>query len=124
MRILQSSTGLFNGFVRNALGSSCLDFDSPSFEIYGGGSGDRGTIDVEELTFNLEGAFGEVNTISEPYVEELLLGAQLRHEIFYDNFVVRAFYEAEKAHRGQVGMTVHINFFMFFDLLFICVDYI
>ena len=33
---------------------------------------------------------------------ELLLGAQLRHKIFCEDFVVKAFHEAEKAHRGQV----------------------
>ncbi|KAK4774103.1 hypothetical protein SAY87_029122 [Trapa incisa] len=102
MRILQSSTGLFNGFVRNALGSSCLDYESPAFEIYGGGSRDKGTTDMDELTFNLEGSFGEAHAVPEPYVEELLSSAQLRHDIFYDDFVVRAFYEAEKAHRGQM----------------------
>jgi GTP pyrophosphokinase len=26
----------------------------------------------------------------------------LRHKIFCEDFVVKAFYEAEKAHRGQV----------------------
>lgn len=126
MRIAQSSTGLFNGFVRNALGSSCLDYDSPAFEIYGGGSRDTGAIDMEELTFSLEGTFREA-IVAEPCVEELLLSAQLRHDIFYDDFVVRAFYEAEKAHRGQVGMTVHINSFCVsadFDLLFVSIGYI
>ncbi|EHA8590623.1 hypothetical protein COCNU_scaffold021348G000010 [Cocos nucifera] len=29
-------------------------------------------------------------------------GAQSRHKIFYEEFVVKAFYEAEKAHRGQI----------------------
>jgi GTP pyrophosphokinase len=84
---------LFNGFVRNALGS-CVDYDSPSFEL-GGDELKSGL--VEELTFNME-----VEGNSEPYVKELLLGAQLRHRIFCEDFVVKAFYEAEKAHRGQV----------------------
>lgn len=37
----------------------------------------------------------------EPHVREMLAGAQSRHKIFNEEFVVRAFYEAEKAHRGQ-----------------------
>ncbi|OVA03799.1 HD/PDEase domain [Macleaya cordata] len=89
-----SKEGLFNGFVRNAL-ESCLDYDSPSFNI-SHSNGDSSTGLLDELTFNMEGNF------SEPYVKELLLGAQLRHKIFYDEVVVKAFYEAEKAHRGQM----------------------
>ncbi|KAK6911854.1 hypothetical protein RJ641_023947 [Dillenia turbinata] len=90
---------LFNGFVSGALGGSCLDYDSPSFELdldHRGGS----NLDVDELTFNMEESFGELN--SEPYAKDLLLAAQMRHEIFREDFVVRAFYEAEKAHRGQM----------------------
>lgn len=86
-------SGFFNGFVRNALGS-CVDYDSPSLELCSDGF-NVGL--AEELTFNIE-----VERNSEPYVKELLLGAQSRHKIFYDNFVVMAFYEAEKAHKGQV----------------------
>lgn len=86
-------SGLFNGFVRNALGS-CVDYDSPSFGVHG----DELNVGLaEELTFNME-----VEGTSEPYVKELLLNAQLRHKIFCEDFVVKAFYEAEKAHRGQV----------------------
>lgn len=86
-------SGLFNGFVRNALGS-CVDYDSPSFGVHG----DELNVGLaEELTFNME-----VEGTSEPYVKELLLNAQLRHKIFCEDFVVKAFYEAEKAHRGQM----------------------
>lgn len=111
--------------VRSALGSSidcepisltedlqmCPDHipENPSFD--------------EQFTFNLEGSFVEafqsphetlhkfekgslVNTTDrwrlEPYVDEILRDAQRRHEVFRDEFVVKAFYEAEKAHRGQV----------------------
>ncbi|XP_024020877.1 probable GTP diphosphokinase RSH2, chloroplastic, partial [Morus notabilis] len=95
------SSGLFNGFVRGALGSSCVDFDSTGFEVR------EDNLDVglsaalvDELTFNIEGGFSESN--SEPYAKDLLLAAQLRHKIFRDEFVVKAFYEAEKAHRGQM----------------------
>uniref|UniRef100_A0A6M2EJH5 GTP diphosphokinase n=1 Tax=Populus davidiana TaxID=266767 RepID=A0A6M2EJH5_9ROSI len=94
------ANGLFNGFVRNALGS-CVDYDSPSFEVrrdsvdYGSSS-----VAVDELTFAMEDSFVEANY--EPYAKELLLGAQSRHKIFCDDFVIKAFYEAEKAHRGQM----------------------
>ncbi|KAF8388723.1 hypothetical protein HHK36_025403 [Tetracentron sinense] len=92
--------GLFNGFLRNALGS-CIDYDSPSFPMPGGGlDGDSSTAIVDELTFNMEDNLMEASC--EPYAKELLLGAQLRHKIFYEDFVVKAFYEAEKAHRGQM----------------------
>ncbi|XP_042492403.1 probable GTP diphosphokinase RSH2, chloroplastic [Macadamia integrifolia] len=94
------SNGLFNGFVRNALGS-CLDYDSPSFPMPGGGlDRDSSATLVDEFTFNLEDNLAE--TSCDTSAKEMLLGAQLRHKIFYDDFVVKAFYEAEKAHRGQV----------------------
>ncbi|XVE51862.1 hypothetical protein DITRI_Ditri02bG0075100 [Diplodiscus trichospermus] len=87
------TNGLFKGFIRGALGS-CVDYDSPSFEAQ---SNDC----VDELPFTMEDNFmEEVN--SSPYVKELLLGAQMRHKIFCEDFVVKAFYEAEKAHRGQM----------------------
>ncbi|GKV00795.1 hypothetical protein SLEP1_g13422 [Rubroshorea leprosula] len=86
------ASGLFNGFVRNALGS-CIDYDSPSFDVNG-----RGIVD--ELTFNMDDSFTELTL--EPYAKELLSSAQLSHKIFSEDFVVKAFYEAEKAHRGQM----------------------
>ncbi|XP_050285268.1 probable GTP diphosphokinase RSH2, chloroplastic [Quercus robur] len=90
---LSFQSGLFNGFVRNAYGS-CLDYGSSTsgLEVCGD------ELNVEELTFNIEVEQGN----AEPYVKELLLGAQLRHKIFREDFVVKAFYEAEKAHRGQM----------------------
>ncbi|CAL0308685.1 unnamed protein product [Lupinus luteus] len=87
---LGSSRSLFDGFVRNALGS-CLDYDSPSFKVDGG---------LDELTFRLEDTFVEGGF--EPYAKKLLLDAQLRHKIFREEFVIKAFCEAEKAHRGQM----------------------
>ncbi|XP_027334047.1 probable GTP diphosphokinase RSH2, chloroplastic isoform X2 [Abrus precatorius] len=100
--------GLFDGFVRNALGSSCLDYDSPSFSVRGGDldAGDSSAL-VDELTFNLEDAFVEGGF--EPYAKKLLLGAQLRHKIFCEEFVIKAFCEAEKAHRGQVSKLSHLS---------------
>ncbi|XP_008784310.2 probable GTP diphosphokinase RSH2, chloroplastic [Phoenix dactylifera] len=87
---------IFSGFVRNASGS-CLDFNSPSVPLPGGGG-----FDVEELDFNLEERLHEEAPVCEPYAVELLAGAQSRHKIFCEEFVVKAFYEAEKAHRGQM----------------------
>ncbi|CAB4302764.1 unnamed protein product [Prunus armeniaca] len=95
------SNGLFNGFVRGALGSSCIDYDSPSFEARTDAL-DVGSsaVVLDDLTFNMEDGFLE--GISEPYAKQLLLGAQLRHKIFYEDFIIKAFCEAEKAHRGQM----------------------
>ncbi|KAF8026921.1 hypothetical protein BT93_F3416 [Corymbia citriodora subsp. variegata] len=83
---------MYDGFVRNAMGS-CVDYDPNTFEL-------RDAVGVEELPFNLEENSLELDT--EPYVKELLVGAQSRHKIFCEDFVVKAFYEAEKAHRGQM----------------------
>ena len=45
-------------------------------------------LNVEELTFNIEVEQGN----SKCCVKELLLGAQLRHKIFCEDFGVKAFY--------------------------------
>ncbi|XP_077230450.1 putative GTP diphosphokinase RSH3, chloroplastic [Tasmannia lanceolata] len=91
---------LFNGFIRNALGS-CLDYDSPSLPTPGGGGDEDSSVAVvDEFTFNLEENVAEMSC--EPCAKELLLGAQSRHKIFYEELVVKAFYEAERAHRGQM----------------------
>uniref|UniRef100_A0A2P2LVX5 GTP diphosphokinase n=1 Tax=Rhizophora mucronata TaxID=61149 RepID=A0A2P2LVX5_RHIMU len=83
---------LFNRFVTNALGS-CVDntgIDVSSTSIV-----------ADQLTFAMEDdTFGGANY--EPYAKELLLGAQSRHKVFYEDVVLKAFYEAEKAHRGQM----------------------
>lgn len=80
----------------NALGS-CLDYVPPSFPIQG-----EIATDVGDLSFELDESLVEIEPICEPYAKELLIGAQSRHKIFYEELVVKAFYEAEKAHRGQV----------------------
>lgn len=96
------SSGLFNGFVSGALESSCIDYDSPSFEVPADVSDVvSSTALVDELTFNMDVGFLECN--SKPYAKDLLLSAQSQHKIFCEEFVVKAFYEAEKAHRGQVS---------------------
>ncbi|XP_008786660.2 probable GTP diphosphokinase RSH2, chloroplastic [Phoenix dactylifera] len=90
---------IFSGFVRNALGS-CLDFNSPSLSRPGGGG-----FNVEELDFNLEESLHEEASACEPYARDLLARAQSRHKIFYEEFVVKAFYKAEEAHRGQMRVS-------------------
>ncbi|KAL8118807.1 putative GTP diphosphokinase RSH2, chloroplastic [Apium graveolens] len=77
-----SPTGLFNRFVAHAVGS-CVNYDSQ----------------LDELPFSMddEHHLGESN-----YATDLLATAQLRHNIFTDHLVIRAFNQAEKAHRGQI----------------------
>ncbi|CAD5165099.1 unnamed protein product [Musa acuminata subsp. malaccensis] len=87
---------LFKGFIRNAL-SPCLVYDSPSFSTPNGG-----TVPVEELPFGLDDSMIDTETTCEPYAQELLAGAQARHKIFHEEIVLKAFYEAEKAHKGQM----------------------
>lgn len=100
---ISSTNGLFKGFlVGNTLGS-CLDYDSPSFRMHSISLDmDSSTVMADELTFSMEDNFVSKEKGLEPYVKDLLVGAQLRHKIFCDEFVVKAFYEAEKAHRGQI----------------------
>ncbi|KAF8011506.1 hypothetical protein BT93_J1956 [Corymbia citriodora subsp. variegata] len=94
--IQRGYNGMFSGFVRRAV-ASCVELEMPPVEVRGDSGG---AADVEELTFNLEDCFVESDL--EPYAKELLVNAQLRHKIFCDEFVIKAFYEAEKAHRGQM----------------------
>lgn len=90
------TNGLFNGFVRNALGSY-VDYDSSSFRI----ENNDGLVD--ELTFNMEESVSSaVGEHVEAYAKEYLVKAQLAHKVFCDDFVIKAFYAAERAHRGQV----------------------
>ncbi|GAB4842636.1 Probable GTP diphosphokinase rsh2, chloroplastic [Ancistrocladus abbreviatus] len=100
---INTMNGLFNSFVKNTLGS-CLDYESPSFRMHSCSLDvDSSSVLVDELTFNMEDNNYMVNRDPlEPYVKQLLGAAQLRHRIFCDEIVLRAFYEAEKAHRGQM----------------------
>lgn len=112
-------------FVRSALGSSLYcEPISPTEDLHirPDHSSENSPFD-EEFTFNLEGSFVEeiqaqrealhkfekgsvISTTDrwrpDPYVDEILRDAQRRHKVFSDEFVIKAFYEAEKAHRGQV----------------------
>lgn len=98
----KGSSGLFNGFVRNALGS-CVDYDSSSFRVHNDDAGlnvGSSASLIDELTFNMEDNIVEGNL--DTYAKEFLANAQLKHKIFREDFVIKAFYEAEKAHRGQM----------------------
>lgn len=82
-----SPNGLFNRFVAHAVGSCVNNYDSTSFEL-------------DQLPFSMDDdddSLGESN-----YATDLLATAQLRHNIFTDHLVIRAFNQAEKAHRGQM----------------------
>ncbi|KAI3455626.1 hypothetical protein Pfo_012289 [Paulownia fortunei] len=105
--IRSGSGGMFNGFVRHALGS-CVDYDSSplaldvkDFDL----SASSNALSTDELTFNMEDSF--VGLDLPAYAKDLLSDAQSRHLIFRDDFVVKAFYEAEKAHRGQKRASGH-----------------
>ncbi|XP_020091178.1 probable GTP diphosphokinase RSH2, chloroplastic, partial [Ananas comosus] len=87
---------LFNGFIRNALGS-CLDYAPQSPKSVG-----EGRLDVEELPFELDENLVEIERFCDPYTKKMLVEAQSRHKIFHEELVVKAFYEAETAHRGQM----------------------
>ncbi|KAK6128064.1 hypothetical protein DH2020_038192 [Rehmannia glutinosa] len=105
---IRSGSGvMFNGFVRHALGS-CVDYDSSAlayddkdFNL----SSSSNVLSSDELPFNMEDNFLELGLPS--YAKDLLTDAQSRHLIFRDDFVVKAFYEAEKAHRGQKRASGH-----------------
>ena len=91
---------LFSSFVRNALGS-CIDY-APVASLPLGVPAAAG-VDAAELAFELDENLPEAEPSCEPYAHELLAGAQARHRIFRDELVVKAFFEAERAHRGQVN---------------------
>lgn len=88
-RICRKDVPSINGYVRTALGS-CLDYnDSMRFV-----ENER-----EELDFDFDEGLVELDC--EEFARDFLIGAQSRNKIFYEELVVKAFYEAEKAHRGQ-----------------------
>lgn len=99
---IRSGSGyMFNGFVRHALGS-CVDYDSRplGLDVVESDSSSLNTLPTDDLTFNMEDTFVELDLPS--YAKDMLCEAQSKHTIFRDDFVIKAFNEAEKAHRGQV----------------------
>ncbi|GMH22032.1 hypothetical protein Nepgr_023875 [Nepenthes gracilis] len=98
---LDTTNRLFNSFVGHSSGS-CLDYDSLNFPMHSRPLAmDSLAVFEDELTFTMEDN-DIVNDPLEPYVKDLLAAAQLRHTIFCEEIVLKAFYEAEKAHRGQM----------------------
>jgi hypothetical protein len=91
---------LFSSFVRNALGS-CIDF-APVTSLPLGVRPAATGVDAAELAFELDESLSEAEPSCEPGAHELLARVQARHRIFRDELVVKAFFEAERAHRGQV----------------------
>ncbi|KAK4762660.1 hypothetical protein SAY86_008428 [Trapa natans] len=89
----RSSSALFKGLVRNALGS-CIDYDCSRSDFR-----HPGAAESVELTFNLEEGVADGDL--DCHAKELLSSAQKRHAIFYEDLVLKAFCEAERAHRGQ-----------------------
>ena len=69
-------------------------------------------LNVEELTFNIEVEQGN----SKPWVKELLLGAQLRHKIFLEDFEVKAFYWFYCAFVGGFG-DLGLRVFLLFSVV-------
>ncbi|PIN02946.1 putative guanosine polyphosphate pyrophosphohydrolase/synthase [Handroanthus impetiginosus] len=105
--VRSGSGGIFNGFVRHALGS-CVDYDSSPLALENMGldlSSSSTGLSTDELTFNMEDNFVVLDL--PPYAKDLLSDAQSRHLIFKDDFVIKAFSEAEKAHRGQKRLSGH-----------------
>ncbi|KAL8466324.1 hypothetical protein ACS0TY_035438 [Phlomoides rotata] len=105
--IRSASGGMFNGFVRHALGS-CVDFDSSpltldvkDFDL----SSSSNSLSTDELPFNMDDSFMGLDLPS--YAKDLLSDAQSRHSVFRDDFVIKAFCEAEKAHRDQKRASGH-----------------
>ena len=90
---------LFSSFVRNALGS-CIDY-APVASVPPRVPAAAG-VDAAELAFELDENLSGAEPPCEPYAHDLLAAAQARHGIFRDELVVKAFFEAERAHRGQV----------------------
>ncbi|KAK9066156.1 hypothetical protein SSX86_013477 [Deinandra increscens subsp. villosa] len=82
---------LFKGVVTHALGS-CVDH-SPGFV----------NLAAEELTFVMDDNNNmKEPSPEEPYAEDMLSAAQLKHTVFKDDLVIKAFYEAARAHKGQM----------------------
>lgn len=100
--IRSGSGGMFKGFVRHSLGS-CVDYDSAPLDLDVKDfnlSTSSNALSADELPFNMDENFMAMDLPA--YAKGLLSDAQSRNSIFRDDFVVKAFYEAEKAHRGQV----------------------
>lgn len=95
---------LLNRFVGYA-SDSCLDYSST---LPVPGSNEKRNA---RIPFDLEESLEKLGASAEPYANDLLVGAQSRHNIFNDKFVVKAFYVADKAHKGQVLYSRYVLLF-------------
>ncbi|EPS68672.1 hypothetical protein M569_06094 [Genlisea aurea] len=94
--------GLFNGFVRHA----CVDYNNSSSHLQDFDLPFPSTaLPLDDLTFNMDDESVELE--SPAYAKDLLHSLQSKHTIFKDSLVVKAFYAAEKAHRGQKRVSGH-----------------
>ncbi|XP_071731954.1 probable GTP diphosphokinase RSH2, chloroplastic [Rutidosis leptorrhynchoides] len=90
------SRRFFKGFVTHALGSSCIDYSS-SFRMH------VNVNSSDELTFIMDDNPSNSNNLKKlNYAKDMLLAAQLKHDVFSHELVIKAFYEAAKAHEGQM----------------------
>ncbi|KAI3727357.1 hypothetical protein L1987_67171 [Smallanthus sonchifolius] len=87
MRFSPERDGSVRVGTRRLFLGSCVDY-SPGFRMH--------VNLAEELTFTMDD-----NNFNEPNAD-MLLAAQLKHNIFNDELVIKAFYEAAKAHKGQM----------------------
>lgn len=113
--IRSGSGSMYNGFVSFALGS-CVNYDSPplALDVEDSNLSSSNILPSDDLTFNMEDNFMELEL--PPYAKDLLSDAQSRHSIFKNDFVAKAFQEAEKAHRGQV-FQIPFEIFFFQEVL-------
>ena len=89
-----TSSRRFKGFVTHVFGT-CVNSSSRLNE--------NDNYD-DELMFSMD------DENEEGFVKEMLLDAQLKYNVFNDDLVVQAFFEAAKAHKGQVVYLYYICF--------------
>ncbi|PWA80970.1 HD/PDEase domain-containing protein [Artemisia annua] len=87
-----TSSRRFKGFVTHVFGA-CVDYssNSNSFNL------EEEENDDVELMFSMDDENEEAFV-----VEKMLLDAQLKYNVFNDDLVVKAFFQAAKAHKGQM----------------------
>ncbi|KAI4381831.1 hypothetical protein MLD38_007867 [Melastoma candidum] len=95
------------GFVSKASGNPSVD--SYSYDLSSPMAIFSGMADPDELTFSMEYNCRELGNGDQGNhsVEEILVAAQARHRKFHEETMVKAFYQAEWAHREQVCSNGH-----------------
>ncbi|KAL9235496.1 hypothetical protein vseg_010251 [Gypsophila vaccaria] len=97
-----SSSRMMGGLSRLFTGSSHQPVASTSSSSSGGVVGDELNSAFRYASCSIGPHRSSPVSVLQGPADELLDRAQTRHKLFSDEFVVRAFYEAEKAHRGQM----------------------